>query len=78
MVQAFDVLNMLLAEKLLRGHHCRNFAMKIEDPTLPNFVKDNAGVQDMQTRESGERTRGLAMCEMLGALHRIEGSCELW
>jgi len=39
MVQAFDVLNMLLAEKLLRGHHCRNFAMKIEDPTVPNFVK---------------------------------------
>ena len=39
MVQAFDVLDMLLAEKLLRGHHCRNFAMKIEDPTLPNFVK---------------------------------------
>ena len=31
MVQAFDVLDMLLAEKPLRGHHCRNFAMKIED-----------------------------------------------
>jgi hypothetical protein len=73
MIQAFDVLDMLLAEKLLRGHHCRNFAMKIEDPTLPNFVKylrlwDNPGVQDMQTRESGDRIRGVAMCEMLGVL----------